>query len=214
MTGLFITFEGGEGSGKSTQIARLARVLELGGLPVRTLREPGGTSVGEAVRRILLDPESGGIDPRTELLLYEAARAQLVAEIVEPALEAGEVVLCDRFLDSTTAYQGYARGLPLEMVADMNQAATGGRMPDRTLILDIEPELGIARATANGADRLEREDMGFHQLVRDGFLTIATVDPRRVRVVDARGPVEAVFERVVEQLADLSPLASALEGRA
>ncbi len=133
--GVFVTFEGGEGCGKSTQLKLLARRLEAAGVPVRTLREPGGTAVGEAVRAILLDPEHAGLDDTAEILLYEAARAQLVAEVIEPALEAGEVVLCDRFYDSTTAYQGHARGIPLGHVDALNLAATGGLAPDRTIVL-------------------------------------------------------------------------------
>lgn len=200
MAGTFITFEGGEGSGKSTQIRLLARHIESLGHRVRTLREPGGTAVGEAVRRILLDPESGGMDAYAELMLYEAARAQLVAEVIEPALEAGEVVVCDRFFDSTTAYQGHARGLDLEQVSLLNRVATGGVVPDRTVLLDIDPVLGIERATCEGADRLECEDIGFHERVRAGFLAIAAAEPERVRLIDASGTVDEVQERVVATL--------------
>ena len=140
--GVFITFEGGEGSGKSTQLKLLAHRLEGAGIAVRTLREPGGTAVGESIRAILLDPAHTGLDDTAEILLYEAARAQLVAEVIEPALEAGEIVLCDRFFDSTTAYQGYARGIALERVAALNHAATSGLAPDRTLLLDIVSGIG------------------------------------------------------------------------
>jgi dTMP kinase len=206
--GLFITFEGGEGSGKSTQLRLLARRLESAGLPVRVLREPGGTEVGEAVRSLLLDPEHGGLDARAELLLYEAARAQLVAEVIEPALEAGEIVLCDRFFDSTTAYQGYARGLPLDEVAALNASATGGVSPARTLVLDIDPTLGVQRATCGGADRLECEDLAFHRAVREGFLAIAENDPDRVRVVDATGTIDEVASRVASALGDIEPFSA------
>lgn len=209
--GVFITFEGGEGSGKSTQIGILARRLEAAGLAVRTLREPGGTEVGEAVRRILLDPEHAGLDARAELLLYEAARAQLVAEVIEPALEAGEVVLCDRFFDSTTAYQGYARSLPLDEIDSLNAIATGGVVPDRTLVLDIDPEVGVERATAESVDRLEAEDMAFHRNVRAGFLAVAAAEPGRVRVVDADGTQAEVAQRVAAALADVDALRDALE---
>lgn len=200
MSGIFITFEGGEGSGKSTQVRLLARHLESLGHAVRALREPGGTAVGEAVRRILLDPESAGMDAYAELMLYEAARAQLVAEVIEPALEAGEVVICDRFFDSTTAYQGHARGLDAAHVDQLNRIATGGLVPARTLLLDIDPVLGIERATSETADRLEREDVGFHERVRAGFLAVAEADPERVRLVDASGDVEDVQARVVAAL--------------
>jgi len=210
--GLFITFEGGEGSGKSTQIKLLARRLESGSLTVRTLREPGGTAIGEAIRRILLDPDSAGLDPRAELLLYEAARAQLVAEVIEPALAGGEIVLCDRFFDSSTAYQGHARGLDLDEIGALNAAATGGLSPDRTLVLDIDVARGIERATCEGADRLECEDTAFHERVRAGYLAIAAEQPGRVRVVDASGTPDEVAERVASLLADMPVLSRALGG--
>jgi len=208
--GVFITFEGGEGSGKSTQIRMLAARLEAAGMTVRVLREPGGTVPGEAVRRILLDPDHAGLDARAELLLYEAARAQLVAEVIEPALQAGEVVLCDRFYDSSTAYQGYGRGLPIDEVTQLNAAATGGLVPDRTLVLDIGPELGIARATTHSTDRLEGEDRTFHDAVREGFLAIASAEPQRVRVLDATGTIEEVAEKIEAALRDLPEISRAL----
>lgn len=200
---MFVTFEGGEGCGKSTQLALVARRLELAGVPVRTLREPGGTAVGEAIRAILLDPQHSGLDDTAEILLYEAARAQLIAEVIEPALQAGEVVLCDRFYDSTTAYQGYARGIPLADVEALNRAATGGLTPDRTILLDIDPAVGLSRATSHGADRLEAEDLAFHSRVRVGFLAIAAAEPERVRLVDASGEVDEVAEKVAAQLLDV-----------
>ena len=205
--GVFITFEGGDGCGKSTQLRRLARRLEAAGIPVRTLREPGGTVVGEAVRGVLLDPDNLGMDPFAELMLYEASRAQLVAEVIEPSLESGEVVLCDRFADSTTAYQGHARGLPLAEVAALNDVATGGLAPDRTVLLDIDPALGIQRATTESADRLEGEDLSFHERVRQGFLAIAANEPDRIRVVDASGDVETVATRVFAAIRDLDHFA-------
>ncbi|MDR3686661.1 MAG: dTMP kinase [Coriobacteriia bacterium] len=208
--GVFLTFEGGEGSGKSTQLRTLARRLEAAGLPVRVLREPGGTVVGEAVRALLLDPEHTGLDATAELLLYEASRAQLVADVIEPALAAGEIVICDRFYDSTTAYQGYARGLSLERISELNLTATSGLMPDRTLVLDIDPVLGIQRATRHGADRLEGEGLAFHQAVREGFLAIAERHPARVRLIDASGPSDVVAERVAAALADIPQLAEVL----
>lgn len=201
--GLFITFEGGEGSGKSTQMSMLARRLELAGVNVRSIREPGGTRAGEAIREILLDPDHVGLDARAELLLYEASRAQLVAEVIEPALELGEVVLCDRFYDSTTAYQGHARELDLDDIRRLNQIATGGVVPDRTLLFDIDPVLGIERATQGGADRLEGEGLAFHERVRAGFLEIANTERERFRVIDASGTVDDVAQRVDHALADL-----------
>lgn len=203
--GIFITFEGGEGCGKSTQQRLLARRLEAAGLTVRTLREPGGTVVGEAVRSVLLDPEHSGLDATAEVLLYEAARAQLIAEVIEPALAAGEIVLCDRYFDSSTAYQGHARGLPLAQIEQLNRIATGGLMPDRTLLLDIDAVLGIQRATSRGADRLEGEDIAFHERVRAGFLRIAAENPDRVHVVDASGSLEDVAARIADELSDLLP---------
>ena len=208
--GVFITFEGGEGSGKSTQLRRLADRLESAGVPVRTLREPGGTLAGEAIRAILLDPAHTGLTAGAELLLYEASRAQLVAQVIEPALAAGEVVLCDRFFDSTTAYQGYARGLSLAQIDLLNQAATGGLVPNRTLVFDIDPALGIARATAHSTDRLEAEDLDFHRRVREGFLSIAAQDPARVSVLDASGSADDVAARVSAALADVPALRGAV----
>jgi dTMP kinase len=208
--GAFITFEGGEGSGKSTQLRRLATRLESAGVPVRVLREPGGTAVGEAVRELLLDPEHAGLDDTAELLLYEASRAQLVADVIVPALEAGEVVICDRFYDSTTAYQGFARGLAIDSIRQLNTIATGGLTPDRTIVLDVDPVLGIARATRHGADRLEGESIAFHQAVRRGFSAIAAQEPERVRIVDATGSLDEVTARVVAALADLPALSEAL----
>lgn len=201
--GVFVTFEGGEGSGKSTQIKRVARHLETAGVAVRVLREPGGTTVGERIRAILLDPASAGMDAHTELLLYEAARAQLVAEVVEPALASGEAILCDRFFDSTTAYQGYGRGLDLDEIDALNHAATVGLVPHRTVLLDVEPSTGLGRATRGGADRLESEDLAFHERVRAGFLEIARAEPERFRVVDGTGDVDMVAQRVSRALDDL-----------
>jgi dTMP kinase len=206
--GLFVTFEGGEGSGKSTQIKRVARQLEAAGVAVRVLREPGGTTAGERIRAILLDPESAGMDARTELLLYEAARAQLVAEVVEPALASGEVILCDRFFDSTTAYQGYGRGLDLDEIDALNRAATGGLAPHRTVLLDVDPSIGLGRATRGGADRLESEDLAFHQRVRAGFLKIAQAEPERFRLVDGTGSADMVAHRVSHALEDLLGVAA------
>jgi dTMP kinase len=162
------------------------------------------------VRALLLDPEHAGLDATAELLLYEASRAQLVADVIEPSLEAGEIVICDRFYDSTTAYQGHARGLSLSRIAELNATATGGMTPDRTIVLDIDPVLGIERATRHGADRLEGESLAFHRAVRDGFLAIAAAEPARVRVVDASGTADEIAQRVASALADLPQLSGAL----
>jgi len=194
--GIFISFEGGEGTGKSTHMRRLAMELESLGHNVSCFREPGGTIVGEAVRAILLDPEHEELVSTAELILYEAARAQLIAERITPALEAGDTVLCDRFFDSSTAYQGHARGLPLEDIATLNRIATGGLRPDLTVILSLDPIVGIERATPNFADRIEAEDISFHVKVHEGYLTIAAAEPDRCVVIDASGTIDEVYELV------------------
>ncbi|MBA4370358.1 MAG: dTMP kinase [Coriobacteriaceae bacterium] len=197
MTGAFITLEGGEGCGKTTQMPLLVGRLEALGADVLVLREPGGTVVGDRLREILLDATHlGRVEPRAELLMYEAARAQLVGERIRPALAQGRTVVCDRFFDSTTAYQGYGRGLDLESIRESNLAATGGLVPHATIVIDIDPRTGLERAGREGADRLESEALGFHDRVREGFLAIARSEPDRVRVVDGSGPVEEVAERV------------------
>ncbi len=202
MSGLFITLEGCEGSGKSTQMAHLAALLQQAGADVYALREPGGTAVGEQVREILLSPAHQGMDAVTEVLLYEAARAEHVAHVIRPALEAGAIVVCDRFADSSTAYQGYGRGLDLAMVRSLNDWATGALVPDCTLILDVPPAEGLALATHEGADRLEREAIAFHERVREGYLAMAREEPERF-VVIPRGDAGEVFVAI---LAALRPL--------
>ncbi|MBK5210871.1 MAG: dTMP kinase [Coriobacteriia bacterium] len=205
--GRFITFEGGDGVGKSSQIYALKRHFEMRGIECEVVREPGGSKVSEAIRDILLNPDNTDLADKTELFLYEAARAQVVEEIIEPALSRGVTVLCDRFFDSTTAYQGFGRGLDLEMIERLNSAACGEVIPDRTLMLDIDVETGLERARrASGAqDRLENENREFHERVRKGFLAIAAADPQRVRVIKADGGVVNVFAEVVEQLKDIFP---------
>lgn len=186
--GLFLTFEGPEGAGKSTQLAALVRRLRAAGHTVTETREPGGTLLGTEVRRVVLDPalEMG---PLPEFLLYSASRAQLVAEVIRPALERGEVVVCDRYADSTLAYQGYGRGLDLGFLERVTQEATGGLRPDLTVLLDLDPALGLARAARRGQpDRLERADLAFHTRVREGFLALAAAEPGRVLVMDAARP--------------------------
>lgn len=208
--GVFITFEGGEGSGKTTQIRLLTERLEAAGLEVVVLREPGGTRLGEAVRELLLDPCTGEVDSRAELLLYEASRAQLTRECIVPALATGAVVLCDRYFDSSTAYQGYGRGLPLAEVSALNSSATGGLDPDLTILLDTDHRLGMDRATVEGTDRLEAAGDEFHARVRRGFLEIAKAEPERVRVIDASGTPDEVAARVIAQVRTVPVLALAL----
>ena len=210
--GAFITFEGGEGSGKSTQIVLLAERLRAAGAEVVVTCEPGGTPVGDRVRALVLDVSHAGMASRTELLLYEASRAELVSAVIGPALERGAVVLCDRFADSSTAYQAYGRGIPLAEVLTLNMLATGGVSPDLTLLLDLEPAEGLARAAgASAADRLESEDLGFHERVRAGFLAIAGGEPLRVQVLDGSLGPEGVAEKVTGAVRQAATTITALE---
>jgi len=199
---LFITFEGPEGSGKTTQLTRAYDYLRARGLPVIQTREPGGTPVADRIRAVLLDAENSVLTPMAELLLYAAARAQHVAEKIRPALERGEIVLCDRFADSTWAYQGYARGLGVELVSQINKLATNGLEPDLTLLFDLSVEIGLARARSRAdtlapdkrEDRFEREDIAFHRRLREGYLKLAEMYPSRFRVIDASGDADAVWQ--------------------
>lgn len=180
--GLFLTFEGPEGAGKTTQIGLLEAVLKQAGFAVTRTREPGGDTVGERVRDLLLH---GAVGPQAELLLFAAARAQNVQTVVLPALEAGQIVLCDRFTDSTLAYQGAGRGLDAVFIREVNRFATGGLVPDRTFLLDLPPADGLARQMREEQNRLDREALTFHERVRATFLQIATSEPERVVVVNA-----------------------------
>lgn len=191
---MFITLEGPDGSGKTTQSRLLADWMQEQGLPVLLVREPGGTPIGERVRDILHDPAHVGMTPWAEVFLFCASRAQLVAEVIRPALAAGRIVLCDRYADSTLAYQGYGRGLDLESLRTVLHLATGGLKPDLTFYLDISPEEGLARRLRGGGEwnRLDRETLEFHHRVRAGYLELAGLEPRRWVVVDAARPVEVV----------------------
>lgn len=203
MTGVFISLEGIEGTGKSTQTRLLAEDLgRLGHDVVRTL-EPGGTPIGLKIRELLLSLESEGMTPLTELLLYNASRAQHLGEVILPALKRGAVVVTDRFSDSTLAYQGYGRGIDLALIDSLDRAATGGLRPDLTILLDIEVETGLMRnRKVNKRDRLELEDVRFHERVREGFLRIAEKEPRRVRVVPCPGSILEVHASVVRLVQD------------
>ena len=203
--GVFVSLEGVDGSGKSTQAAILRDLLAQGGADVVSLREPGGTAISEKVRALVLDPANAEMCDECELLLYEASRAQLVRQVVEPALAAGGVVVCDRFLDSTFAYQAAGRGLDAGLVRRANELGSCGFLPDRTVIFDIDPARALARATRGGADRLERSGLALQELVRAAYLELAREQPGRVRVVDAAGTVGEVTGRLVACLADLLP---------
>lgn len=197
-TGFFIVFEGGEGAGKSTQVAELARKLRSAGSHVVLTREPGGVPSAEAIRSLLLDPNGDGLTDRAEALLFAAARAEHVAQLIRPALERGDVVICDRFIDSSVAYQGVARNLGVDQIADLSAWATDGLLPDLTIVLDIDPVEGLVRAghTSDSPDRMESESLQFHQQVRQAFLDRAATSPQRYVVLDATLPTDVVAGQV------------------
>ena len=195
LKGLFITFEGLDGCGKSTQMELVAGALRERGYVVLVTREPGGTELGESIRDLLLDPRHHGMSARAEALLYAAARAQLVEQVVRPALDDGQVVLCDRYLDSSLAYQGYGRGLGTEDIVTLNVWATECLFPDLTLFLDLEDSIRSTRLAAV-PDRLEAEDDEFHQRVAEGYRSLLSLHPHRIRRVEARGSESEVQDRV------------------
>ncbi len=199
---MFITFEGPEGSGKTTQIQALHRYLEERGYDLIVTREPGGTRIGDQIRRILLDPRNQELLPEAEILLFSASRAQLVGQVIRPALARGTIVLCDRFADSTLAYQGYGRGLDLEQLRRITAFATGGLMPDLTIYLDLDVEEGLRRKRQDeGKDqeawnRLDQQALEFHRRVRQGYLALAAAEPERWFVVDASQPAEVIQQAI------------------
>ena len=201
--GVFITLEGADGCGKSTQAALVAEALAASGREVVRLREPGGTPISEKVRALLLDPANAEMVSECELLLYEASRAQLTRQVIEPAVARGAVVLCDRYYDSTYAYQAGGRELPDDLVNAANALGSCGAVPDRTLVFNLEPAVALARATAGGADRLEAEGLAFQERVRAAYLRLAASEPDRVRVVDASGEKDEVLARALDALGDL-----------
>ncbi len=211
--GIFITFEGGEGSGKTTQALLVAEKIRQKGREVVITREPGGTTLGRSIRQLLLTKSEDPPTPRAELLLYAADRAHHVEMVIKPALERGAVVICDRYVDATMAYQGYGRGLDLEMVRNSCAIATGGLMPSLTLWFDLDPEVGIRRSLIREAGRenqelrFEEEEISFHLRVREGYAQIARSEAGRVRRIDARGDVGEVCEKVLKALKALAGVA-------
>lgn len=190
--GCLITLEGGEGSGKTTQCRLLDQWLTAAGLRVTCTREPGGTALGERLRALLLDPGLGAVSAGAEMLLFSAARAETVAEIIRPALARNEVVLCDRFVDSSLAYQGYGLGLELNFIREVNARVTDGLTVDLTVILDVPPEMGYARRRTQQDDRIEGRGRDYHRRVRDGYRQLAAQDPARIRCLDGTAPIDAV----------------------
>ena len=200
---LLITFEGGEGCGKSVQARVLYRRLSQLVIPVVLTHEPGGTSLGKKLARWLKWTQDTGISPLAELLLFNTSRSQLVDEVIRPNLKKGKVVICDRYADSTTAYQSYGRGLALEMVKAINNAATQGLKPNLTVLLDMPVETGLARKKAKRQDRFERENITFHQRVREGYLKLAANDPERWLVVDASQTRQKIAEIIWQKVSQL-----------
>lgn len=201
--GFFITFEGIEGCGKSTQVRLLTKAFEETGIHCIVTREPGGTSIGSKIRDILLNPDHKGMAAEAELLLYAADRAQHVREVIKPSIDNGKVVVCDRFADATLAYQGFGRGLDVATIHDLNRIASLGIRPDLTLLLDCPVETGIGRALERNSknshikdDRFEREALAFHQKVREGYLSIAKSEPDRIKVIDACQDVETMQNEI------------------
>ena len=201
MKGIFITMEGPDGAGKSTQIELLKSYLTEQGFEVLITREPGGTVISEAVRELLLDPKHKEMKPETELLLYAAARAQLVGEVIGPAIEAGKAVISDRFVDSSVVYQGIARELGVETVYEVNRPAIGEYMPDVTFLLDLPAEVGIARKKDQAElDRMEQESLDFHRKVAEGYRTLAKRDPERIKTIDATLPVDTICDMIKDKV--------------
>lgn len=198
MGGLFITIEGPDGSGKSTQIKKLAEYLKKKGSAVIVTREPGGTKISERIREIILDRENIEMDPVTEALLYAASRAQHVAEVIQPALESGKTVICDRFVDSSIVYQGIGRGLGVEAVENVNRIAVKNILPQITFLFQLCPEVGLERKTEQGEkDRLEQEALDFHQRVFEGYQGLKALYPQRIVVVDANRSIEEIHKDIV-----------------
>jgi len=197
MRGIFISFEGSEGSGKSTQARLLSDWLRTQGISTILTREPGGTPIGERIREVLLSPDHREMDPITELFLYLASRRQHIKELIEPSLKEGKIVITDRFSDSTMAYQGYGRGLDLSLIESLNRTATGGLSPDLTIVLDVDVREGLSRNLGIKSDRLEIEDIEFHEKVRKGFIEIAKKEPKRVFIVETKNGIEKTHDEIL-----------------
>lgn len=196
---MFITVDGPDGGGKTTQAERLATYLRDRGVPVHLTREPGGTWLGERIRDLLLERtgSTAPTDPLADAMLFDAARRQLVQEVIRPSMDAGETVICARFTDSTLAYQGYGAGLDIDVLRRLNDLTTGGLRPDLTIILDVPVEAGLARKAPGDVTRFEAEfDLAFHHRVRQGFLTLAAAEPDRIAVIDATGDIDAVGDEI------------------
>jgi dTMP kinase len=207
LRGRFLVFDGPDGSGKSTQIDRFSAWCAQHAVPLEIVREPGGTPIGEAIRLVLLDPRHAEMTIRTEMLLYMASRAQLVRERIRPALEAGSMVLADRFISSTLAYQGTAGGLEAEEILEVGRVATDGVEPDLIVIFDVDATTGLARISG-GKDRMEQKSRAFHERVRDGYLAQASRDPDRYLVIDASQAADTVFEALIRGLDAHVPVVS------
>ena len=195
MSGKFITFEGSEGSGKSTQAALVLEYLKSKKVPVVLLREPGGVKISESIRKLLLDLNSAGMGDECETLLYMAARAQMVKEVLEPQLKAGKIILCDRFLDSTIAYQGFGNGIDIKTIEKLGLFATKGLAPDLTILFDIQPEKGLSRA-GDKKDRIESRSLDYHKRVRNGYLELSKQYPARIKVIKVDAGVEDISKKV------------------
>jgi len=204
--GQFVSFEGIEGCGKTTQIALLSEVLTQRRIPHSVTREPGGTAVGEGIRKILLHSETMHLTAAAELLLFYASRSQNILEKIEPSLKKGEVVICDRFYHASMAYQGYGRGIPIDFIEKLTELVCGDRRPEITILLDIEPEVGLARARARNSKhvedegRFEMEDIAFYSRIRDGYLALASRERDRIRVIPANRSIEEIHRDVLKTL--------------
>lgn len=197
--GLFITVEGTDGSGKTTQIKLMEEYLVGKGYEVVLTREPGGTIIGEKIRSLILDPDNTDIGEISEMLLYASARAQIVSELIKPALASGKVVICDRFVDSSYVYQGFGRGIDFKVIEDVNRAALDGVIPNITFFLDIRPEVALGRRiAATGADRIEKEKMEFHVRVYSGYKKIASLYPDRIKTIDSNRGIEDISTEIKE----------------